>query len=134
MFWSRIRQVTYAVLTAIAFLWTNYYLVQFTIATKGELTPANFLNFDIFTFIKLAQDNPASSFISADVTIGALCAILLIASEGRRLKMRLWGLYIAAMFLVSFGFGLPLFLFVRERKLAESLSPTAETPKTAESI
>ncbi len=120
MLWNRIRQVIYAALTVIGFVWTNYYLVQFTIATKGELTPANFLNFDILTFIEQVYANPASSFIGVDVTIAALCAILLIVTEGRRLKMRLWGLYIAAIFLVSFGFGFPLFLFMRERKLTES--------------
>ncbi len=100
--------------------------MQFTIATKGELTPANFLNFDILTFIEQVYANPASSFIGVDVTIAALCAILLIVTEGQRLKMRLWGLYIAAIFLVSFGFGFPLFLFMRERKLAESRLLTGE--------
>jgi hypothetical protein len=120
MLWSRLRQATYAALTVMGFLWTNYYLVQFTVATKGTLTPATLLNFDIATFIQQVYANPASSFVGVDVSIGAVCAILLIVTEGRRLKMRLWGLYIAAIFLVSFGFGLPLFLLMRERKLAES--------------
>ena len=133
MLWNRIRQVIYAALTVIGFVWTNYYLVQFTIATKGELTPANFLNFDIVTFIKQAYANPASSFIGVDVTIAALCAILLIVTEGRRLKMRLWGLYIAAIFLVSFGFGFPLFLFMRELKLTESLRLAVE-PHESETL
>jgi hypothetical protein len=121
MFWCRIRQAIYAVLTITGFIWTNYYLVEFTIATKGELTPGNFLNFDIATFFQQVYANPASSFIGVDVTIGALCAILLIVTEGRRLKMRLWGLYIAAIFLISFSVGLPFFLLMRERKLAQSL-------------
>ena len=121
MLLNRIRQAIYAALTAIGFVLTNYYLVQFTIATKGELTPANFLNFDIALFIEQVYANSASSFIGIDVTIAALCAIVLIVSEGRRLKMRLWGLYIVAIFLVSFGFGFPLFLFMRERKQMELL-------------
>ncbi len=29
MLWNRIRQVIFAVLTIIGFVWTNYYLVQF---------------------------------------------------------------------------------------------------------
>jgi hypothetical protein len=122
MLWNRIRQAIYAVLTAIGFTWTNYYLVQFTIATKGELTLANFLNFDLDLFIKQVYTNPASSFIGIDVTIAALCAIILIVTEGRRLKMRVWDLYIFAIFLVSFGFGFPLFLFMRERKQIELLN------------
>lgn len=127
MFWNRIRQVIYAALTAAGFAWTNYYLVQFTIATKGELTLANFLNFDIALFIEQVIANPASSFIGTDVTIAALCGILLIVTEGRRLKMRLWGLYIVAIFLVSFAFGFPLFLFMRERKQMELLSLAGDT-------
>ncbi|MDJ0702199.1 MAG: DUF2834 domain-containing protein [Leptolyngbyaceae cyanobacterium MO_188.B28] len=127
MLWNRIRQVIYAALTVIGFVWTNYYLVQFTLATKGELTPANFLNFDIATFIAQAYANPASSFIGVDVSIAAICGIIIIATEARRLQMRLWGFYIAAIFLVSFGFGFPLFLFMRERKLSESLALAGES-------
>ena len=127
MLWNRIRQAVYAALTAIGFIWTNYYLVQFTIDSKGELTAANFLNFDIALFIEQVYANSASSFIGVDVTIAALCAIVLIATEGRRLKMRLWGLYIVAIFLVSFGFGFPLFLFMRERKQLELLSLEGNT-------
>ena len=119
---NRIRQAIYAALTAIGFVWTNYYLVQFTIATKGELTPTNFLNFDIASFIEQVYANPASSFIGIDVTVAALCAIMIIVTEGRRLKMKLWGLYIVAIFLVSFAFGFPLFLFMRERKQIELLN------------
>ncbi len=111
MLWNRIRQAIYAALTAIGFVWTNYYLVQFIVASKGELTLANFLDFDIALFIEQVYANPASSFIGIDVTIAALCGIVLIVTEGRRLKMGLWGLYIAAIFLISFGFGFPLFLF-----------------------
>ena len=128
MFWNRIRQVIYAVLTALGFVWTNYYLVQFTVDTRGELTLANFMSFDITTFIQQVYANPASSFIGVDASIGALCAVVLIATEGRRLKMRLWGLYLAAIFLVSFGFGFPLFLLMREGKLIESLK-SSEEPK-----
>ena len=130
MFWNRVRQVIYAVLTGIGFVWTNYYLVQFTIDTKGELTPANFLNFDIALFIEQVYANPASSFIGIDVTIAALCAIMLIVTEGRRLKMRLWGLYIVAIFLVSFAFGFPLFLFMRERKQIELLGLVEDTKES----
>ncbi|MBW4462785.1 MAG: DUF2834 domain-containing protein [Nodosilinea sp. WJT8-NPBG4] len=115
-----IRQVIYAALTLIGFIWTNYYLVQFTIATKGEFTATNLLNFDLSTFIEQVWANPASSFIAVDLTIALLLVITFIVSEGRRLKIRLWGIYIALMFAISFAFGFALFMFVRERKLAET--------------
>lgn len=130
MFWNRFRQVIYAALCAIGFVWTNYYLVEFIVATKGELTLANFLNFDIALFIEQVYANPASSFIGIDATIAALSGIILIVTEGRRLKMKLWGLYIVAIFLVSFAFGFPLFLFMRERKQAELLALAGDSQTT----
>lgn len=123
MFWNRIRQTIYAALTVIGFIWTNYYLVQFTVATKGEFTAANLLNFDLAAFIDQVWANAASSFVAVDLTIGLLLVITFMVSEGRRLKLRLWGIYIALMFLISFAFGFCLFMLMRERKLAESLEP-----------
>lgn len=121
-----IRQAIYAALTLIGFIWTNYYLVQFTIATKGEFTATNLLNFDLSAFIEQVWANPASSFVAVDLTIALLLVITFIVSEGRRLKLRLWGIYIVLMFAISLAFGFALFMFVRERKLAETASdPTA---------
>jgi hypothetical protein len=123
VFWNRARQAIYATLTVIGFIWTNYYLVQFTVTTKGEFTAANLLNFDLTTFIEQVWANPASSFVAVDLTMALLLAITFIIAEGRRLKLRLWGLYIALMFLISFAFGFCLFMWMRERKLAGSLEP-----------
>lgn len=119
---TRIRQAIYAALTGIGLIWTNYYLVQFTIATKGAFTAANLLNFDLSTFIEQVWANPASSFVAVDLTIALLLVITFIVSEGRRLKLRFWGLYIILMFAISFAFGFALFMFVRERKLAQALT------------
>ncbi len=121
-----IRQAIYAALTLIGFIWTNYYLVQFTIATKGEFTATNLLNFDLSAFIEQVWANPASSFVAVDLTMALLLVVTFIVAEGRRLKLRLWGIYIALMFAISFAFGFALFMLVRERKLAETASdPTA---------
>ncbi|MBD2113164.1 MULTISPECIES: DUF2834 domain-containing protein [Cyanophyceae] len=117
-----IRQAIYAALTLIGFIWTNYYLVQFTIATKGEFTATNLINFDLSAFIEQVWANPASSFVAVDLTIALLLVITFIWSEGRRLKLRLWSIYIVLMFAISFAFGFALFMFVRERKLAETAS------------
>ena len=118
MFWNRLRQGLYAALTGLGLIWTNYYLVQFTVATKGEFTPANLLNFDLPAFVDQVWANPASSFVAVDVTIGVILAIVLIVTEGRRLQLRFWGAYIALMFAISFAFGFSLFLLMRERRLA----------------
>ncbi|MEL6438233.1 MAG: DUF2834 domain-containing protein [Cyanobacteria bacterium J06621_8] len=131
MLQNRIRQVFYAAITAVGFVWTNYYLVQFTVASKGEFTLNNFLNFDIALFVEQIFANTASSFIGADITIAAVGGIIFLVSEARRLKMKLWGIYVLAIILVSFGFGFPLFLLMRERKLMESLSPEVNNQKAS---
>ena len=122
MFWSRIRQTIYAALTLIGFIWTSYYLVQFTIATTGEFTFNNLAQFDVAAFGQQAFANAASSFIGVDVLMGFLASVTLIVAEGRRLKMKFWGVYIALMFAISFAFGFCLFLFMLERVLAQQLS------------
>lgn len=127
MFWNRVRQVIYAALTVVGFIWTNYYLVQFTVASRGEFTANNLLNFDLPTFVAQVWANPASSFVAVDLTIGLLLVITFMVTEGRRLQLRVWGVYIALMFLISFAFGFALFMLMRERQLAESLEPE-QTP------
>ncbi len=126
-----IRQVIYAALTVLGFVWTNYYLVQFTIATQGEFTATNLLNFDLATFTAQVWANPAASFVAVDLTIALLLSITFIVSEGRRLKLKLWGIYIALMFALSFAVGFALFMLMRERKLAELTAPTGEPHETA---
>ncbi|ASC71252.1 hypothetical protein XM38_022040 [Halomicronema hongdechloris C2206] len=119
MFWSRLRQAIYAALTIIGFVWTNYYLVQFIIATTGDFSLANLGQFDMAVFSQQAFANAASSFVGIDVLMGLLASITLIVAEGRRLQMKVWGLYIVLMFAISFAVGLCLFLFMRERTLAQ---------------
>ena len=125
MLWNRVRQALYAVLTAIGFIWPAYYLVQFIMATKDDIASPNFLAFDLPTFLEQVWANAASSFVAADLTVVLLLVIAFMVVESRRLKLRFWGIYIALIFSISFAFGFSLFMFVRERKLAESLEPVA---------
>ena len=123
MFWNRVRQVIYLSLTVAGFIWPGNYLVQFVTETKSEVASTPLQVFDLTTFIEQVWVNAASSFIAADLTIVLLVAIIFMVIESRRLKLRFWGIYIALIFLISFAFGFSLFMFVRERKLAESLAP-----------
>jgi hypothetical protein len=55
-----------------------------------------------------------------------------IVIEARRLKMRFWGLYIAAAFITAFAFVFPLFLGFRELALGKQASaPATTTPAVA---
>lgn len=57
---------------------------------------------------------------SLDLLIGGTAGMAFIVIESRRLKMRFWGLYIAAAFVTAFAFVFPLFLGMRELRLAKN--------------
>jgi lysylphosphatidylglycerol synthetase-like protein (DUF2156 family) len=68
-------------------------------------------------FRQLFQTN-ISAFFGLDVVVSGLALLVFVASEGRRRGMkRLW-VYVLCTLLVGVSLGLPLFLFVRERRLA----------------
>ena len=118
MFWNRVRQAIYIAATVAGALWPGYFLAQFMEATQDS---ADSLPFDLPTFIEQVWANTASSFIAADLTVVLVLAITFMVTESRRLKLRFWGIYIALIFAISFAFSFSLFMFVRERKLEESL-------------
>lgn len=55
-----------------------------------------------------------------DLAIAAVAFLVWAAVEGRRVPVRNWWLCIPATFLVGLCFGVPLFLWMRERTLAGS--------------
>ena len=57
------------------------------------------------------------AFFGLDVVVSALVLFLFIATEGRRIAVSLLWLPIIATLLVGVSLGLPLFLFLRQRKL-----------------
>ena len=65
---------------------------------------------------------------SLDLLIGGTAGMAFIVIEARRLKMRFWGLYIAAAFVTAFAFVFPLFLGFRELALAKGAPAVAPAP------
>lgn len=61
----------------------------------------------------------AAAFGWLDVVISALVLWVFVFREGRRLGMRHLWVYVAATLTVGVSLALPLFLYVREGKLAE---------------
>lgn len=62
--------------------------------------------------------NRISAFFAMDVIVSAVVLIVFVRVEGRRLRMRLCWLPVAATLLVGVSLGLPLFLYLRENALA----------------
>ena len=76
-------------------------------------------SFDLGLFVQLANANPAAGSLSRDLAIGATAVVIWIVQESRRLEMRglAWDLLCSVT--VAFACGAPLFLYLRERRLAE---------------
>lgn len=76
-------------------------------------------SFDMGLFIALANANPAAESLSRDLAIGATAVTVWMVSESRRLRMRGLGWVLLSCVTIAFAFGAPLFLHLRERRLAE---------------
>jgi len=75
--------------------------------------------FDIGLFVQLANANPAAQSLSRDLAIGATAVTIWMVSEARRLRLRGLGWVLLSCVTIAFAFGAPLFLYLRERRLAE---------------
>lgn len=76
------------------------------------------LNMSIFLRDLFA--NRISAFFAMDVIVSAVVLISFIQSEGKRLQMRLLWLPTLGTLLVGVSFGLPLFLYLRQRQINQS--------------
>ncbi|HTG14135.1 MAG TPA: DUF2834 domain-containing protein [Blastocatellia bacterium] len=63
--------------------------------------------------------NRISSFFGLDVIISSIVLWVLVLTEGRRQQMRHLWLYIVCNLLAGVSLGLPLFLYMRERKIVD---------------
>jgi len=86
-------------------------------------------SFDLKVFVDLANANPAAQSLSRDLLIGAAAVTTWMIVESRRLKMRNLWLGVLRSVTIAFAFAAPLFLFLRERRLAE-LARNAEASST----
>lgn len=57
------------------------------------------------------------AFFALDVVVSAIVLFIFVISEGRRIALPMLWLPIVATLLVGVSLGLPLFLFLRQRKL-----------------
>jgi len=76
-------------------------------------------SFDIGLFVHLANANPAARSLSNDLLVGASAITVWMVVESRRLQMRHLWLVLLSSVTIAFAFAAPLFLFLRERRLAE---------------
>ena len=75
--------------------------------------------FDLGLFVQLANANPAAMSLSRDLAVAASAVTIWMVVEARRLGLRGLGWVLLSCVTVAFAFGCPLFLYLRERRLAE---------------
>lgn len=75
--------------------------------------------FDLGQFVAMANANPAASSLSRDLAIGATAVVIWMVQESRRLQMRGLPWVLLSCVTLAFACGAPLFLYLRERRLAE---------------
>jgi hypothetical protein len=76
-------------------------------------------SFDLGLFLQMAAANPAATSISRDLAIGATAVLIWIIQESRRLQMRGLPWVLLCCVTLAFACAAPLFLYLRERRLAE---------------
>ena len=75
--------------------------------------------FDLGLFVQLANANPAAASLSRDLAVAASAVTIWMVIEARRLNMKGLAWVLLSCVTVAFAFGCPLFLYLRERRLAE---------------
>ena len=95
----------YAALAVVALVWTQVLLVDHLRNGEGGL-------------LDNLTPNAAATFAVVDLLAVALVGVVFIVVEGRRLGVRLWGIYVVLSFAVAISVALPLFLIARQVTLA----------------
>ena len=83
-------------------------------------------------FVRQLFANRIGAFFGWDVLVSGVVLVGFVRSEGKRLGMSLLWLPILGLCTVGVSFGLPLFLYLRERAL-EGVEGTTETVGTVKS-
>ena len=80
-------------------------------------------------FVQQLFANRISAFFALDVLVSAVVLLRFSALESRRLQLHSRWVILVATLLVGVSFGLPLFLYLRERQLEQG-HPPLDVPET----
>ena len=112
--WLNLRLTLYGLTCFAGLVWPFYFIAKFVIQIKKGLIIGSALEIGQ-TFFDGAWITPTSGFVSADTAVLLIAIFIFYFSEGKRLKMKLWGLYFPATFLISLAFSFGAFMFFREK-------------------
>jgi hypothetical protein len=106
---SKSNEVFYLVCSVAGLIFTWYFNIQFVIEHGG---------FSLVTFITENFVNNGSASIASDFIVVALVFLVWSFKEAKRLELRKWWLFFLVTFTVALAFTMPLFMLVRERRIA----------------
>ena len=114
--WSNIRLSVYGITALGGLIWPFYFIAKFVSQVQSGSVGESVVEI-IQTFIDGAWATPTSGFVSADTAVLLIGIFVFYAAEGKRLGMKLWGIYFPLTFLISLAFSFGAFMFMRERKI-----------------
>ncbi|HJQ32815.1 MAG TPA: DUF2834 domain-containing protein [Pyrinomonadaceae bacterium] len=74
---------------------------------------------DVPLLFRQLFENRVGAFFGVDVFVSAAALLVFVAGDGARLRLRALWLPVVALFAVGVSLALPLFLYMRERRLEE---------------
>ena len=114
--WSNIRLSIYGVTTIAGLIWPFYFIAKFVSQVQSGSVGNTVIEI-ANNFIDGAWATPTSGFVSADTAVLLIGIFAFYWAEGKRLKMKLWGIYFPLTFLISLAFSFGAFMFMRERTI-----------------
>ena len=111
-----LRLTLYALTSLAGLIWPFYFIVKFVNQVKDGVINGSPIEIAL-NFFDGAWATPTSGFVSADTAVLLISIFIFYFVEGKRLKLKFWGLYFPATFLISLAFSFGAFMFFRERSL-----------------
>ena len=121
--WFKIRLAIYGTTALGGIIWPFYFIFQFINLVRNGNIQGSAIDIGN-AFFEDAWITPTSGFISADTAVLLITIFIFYASEGKRLKLRLWGIYYPLTFIVSLAFSFGAFMFIRELEINKILNET----------
>ena len=119
--WSKIRLAIYGTTAIAGIIWPFYFIIQFINLVRNGIIPGSVIDI-MNAFFDDAWITPTSGFVSADTAVLLVAIFVFFAAEGKRLKLRLWGIYFPLTFIISLAFSFGAFMFIRELEINKELN------------
>jgi hypothetical protein len=106
---------------AIAWVYLGFALLGFSSTSAYNYLAFQALGFDYtpLAFVRAGfEGSPVLGSLAADFWVGSAATVVWMIVEGRQLGMRNLWVYVVLTFITAWACAFPLFLFMRERKVA----------------